>query len=70
MMDANALFPNGFHPVRLHLDPLARHKAKRISRREARVNYYYTAIDFEPMHHCRLPSNWESQTHDGRVFAP
>ena len=69
-MDANALFPNGFHPVRLHLDSLARHKAKRISRREARVNYYYTAIDFEPMHHCRLPVNWESQTHDGRAFAP
>ncbi|KAI0345518.1 hypothetical protein BDW22DRAFT_1324401 [Trametopsis cervina] len=44
MMDANSLFPEGFHPVSLILDPTATRLAKQKPRSSARVKYYY--VDF------------------------
>ncbi len=44
MMDADALFPKGFHPVQLGYLPDARKLAPQLSRRAARVTYYY--VDF------------------------
>ncbi|KAI0812258.1 hypothetical protein BC629DRAFT_1471595 [Irpex lacteus] len=70
MMDASALFPQGFHPVRIHLDPTARSTARQISRRDCPVQYYYTKFEFEVLQYRQLPTNWEAEMGDGREFAP
>lgn len=70
MMDASALFPQGFHPVRIHLDPTARSIARHISRRDCPVKYYYTRFEFEVLQYRQLSTNWEAEMRDGREFAP
>ncbi|PSR73553.1 hypothetical protein PHLCEN_2v10472 [Hermanssonia centrifuga] len=44
LMDADSLFPKGFHPVRMDNLPDGRRSATQLSRRAARVTYYY--VDF------------------------
>lgn len=42
LMDASSLFPHGFHPIKLDLDPTARFPVKRRARSEVHVKYYFT----------------------------
>lgn len=44
MMDADAMFPEGFHPVRVESDPTLSHKAVTLPRDPALIKYYF--IDF------------------------
>ncbi|KAI0345535.1 hypothetical protein BDW22DRAFT_1353026 [Trametopsis cervina] len=44
-MDADDMFPGGFHPVKLNLDPTCTFKATIVPRNRAFVRYYY--VDFE-----------------------
>ena len=44
MMDADTLFPNGFHPVKRDMDPTATFKAKRLPRSQGEVMYYFTDV--------------------------
>ena len=44
MMDADALFPAGYHPVMLNLDPTMQRPARRLPRSAAPMRYYF--IDF------------------------
>ncbi|KAI0345526.1 hypothetical protein BDW22DRAFT_1324827 [Trametopsis cervina] len=45
LMDAGALFPNGYHPMMPVLDPTATQRALVLPRRHARIKYFF--IDFE-----------------------
>ena len=44
MMDADSLFPHGFHPVERDMDPTATFKAKHLPRSQGRVAYYFTDV--------------------------
>ncbi|KAI0356689.1 hypothetical protein OH77DRAFT_1520182 [Trametes cingulata] len=49
MMDAQALFPRGFHPIYQHLLPDIARPAPVISRIKARVKYYFTDFGISTM---------------------
>ena len=44
MMDGRGLFPDGHHPVDIHLTPDVSRYARKLSRSERDVKYYF--IDF------------------------
>lgn len=44
MMDATSLFPEGFHPIRIHRDSTGSHFVRPLSRAGNAVKYYF--IDF------------------------
>ncbi|KAI0088676.1 hypothetical protein BDY19DRAFT_179850 [Irpex rosettiformis] len=70
MMDARALYPDGFHPVKLHLDPTAQREATHLPRGGCTVHYYYTEFQFDELQYRQLPSDWEILRNNGRVYAP
>lgn len=47
MMDAGALFPEGFHPVKIWMDPTGAHRAQQLPRQQGKVKYYFTDVQYE-----------------------
>ena len=68
-MDVDALFPNGFHPVKLNLDPTARRPAKQLARRRVQVKYYFTSFYPSCYYVPSLAIN-PGQTHDEPLCPP
>ncbi|KAI0088672.1 hypothetical protein BDY19DRAFT_994042 [Irpex rosettiformis] len=69
LMNGDPFFPDGFHPVKLNLDPTARRPARQLSRRKASAKYYFTSFESVHAHEPLLPTDPRA-IHVERAFAP